>query len=104
MQCLWRIVYESRLVLTGSDHNQVFGLPGPVNGIVESRKILMDKSVQRIGLRADTGDLTIVFSGAALLEVLNCSSGYEGWNWFDTSGFRIVAMGGGGLALWGIDA
>ena len=97
-------MYEGRLVLTDSDHNQIFGLPTPVDGVVESRKILMNKSIQRIGLRADTGDITIVFSGAALLEVLNCSSGYEGWNWFDTNGFRIVAMGGGELALWGIDA
>ena len=57
----------------------------------------------RIIIRADTADLTIAFRPGISLEIWNNSSGYEGWDLHDARGFLVVALGGGQLAIWGLD-
>ena len=98
--CPWRILLNGRIALGNCDHGQRFGLPEPINGPKESERFLFDRAIQAVRIRHDTGDLTIEFSGQATLEVLNNSSGDEGWNLGDRSGFHVVAMGGGELAFW----
>jgi hypothetical protein len=77
VSCPWRILVEDRIALTNSDDGQKFGLPAPVDGEDETRRLLAEKSIQRVAIRLDTGDLSVVFNCNTVLEVLNMSSGYE---------------------------
>ena len=98
--CPWRIIVKGRVAHGDSDHAQQFGLPKPIDGAARSRSLLLNKAVQGVAIRDDTGDLTITFNDRAALEVLNTSSGYEGWQLNDGAGLNVVATGGGELALW----
>jgi hypothetical protein len=97
VECPWRILLNGRIALGGADHDQRFGQPEPVDGPSESCRLLCDQTIQTVRIREDTADLTIGFSGRGALEVLNNSSGYEGWQFRD-AGFGVIALGGGELA------
>jgi hypothetical protein len=100
-------VSDSRLAFGDCDHGQKFGLPAPVDGTAKSKQLLLQRAIQTAAVRDDTGDLIITFDGAVLLEVLNNSSGYEGWELHQPiygRGFQVVAVGGGQLAIWTGDA
>jgi Family of unknown function (DUF6188) len=99
VECPWRIVVEGRIWLGRDDHAQKFGLPAAVDGEDMSRRLTKDKLVRGVTLRDDTGDLTITFDGETALEVLNMSSGYEGWE-IGANGMKVIAMGGGQLAIF----
>ena len=96
---LWRIVSESRIALTSKDDSQQFGLPEPVDGEREAKRLLSGKAVQRISIRRDTGDIAIHFSDGATLEALNTSAGYESWE-IGIDGLRVIGVGGGQLAIF----
>ena len=98
--CPWRIVVSNEILLSGSDHGQKFGLPSPLDAISETLRILGGKVLERIEIDATTADLRLTFSGDSRIDVFNDSSGYEGWNYPDRSGVMIIAIGGGGLAIW----
>ena len=97
VDCLWRIVGESRVALTSSDHGQQFGLPSPINACVEAERLLRDHRVTAVNIRAATADLILVFESGYQLEIVADSSGYEPWN-FTAPGIHLVAVGGGGIA------
>jgi hypothetical protein len=82
------------------DHAQRFGLSEPVDGTATSQKLLLNKAIEKITLRDDSGDLRITFTGQTELEILNMSSGYEGWE-FGADGLPVVATGGGKLTIFG---
>ena len=96
----WRILCNGRIALGSNDHAQKFGLSEPVDGVVECHHLLDKKRVLEICVRQDTGDLTVKFTQDTILEILNISSGYEGWSLGDGAGLLAVATGGGKLALW----
>lgn len=98
--CPWRIIANGRIALGDVDHGQQFGLPRAVDAVEQSNSLLSNRTVTAIKARDDAGDLTIEFSGRTALEVLNNSSGYEGWHLFEKGAFVVVAMGGGELAVW----
>jgi len=98
--CPWRIIAEGRIAHGDSDHAQQFGLPKPIDGAARSGGLLINKPIENIAIREDTGDLTISFEGKIVLEILNTSSGYEGWQLNDGASLNVIAMGGGELALW----
>ena len=98
--CPWRIVSEGRLAFAESDDGQQFGLPAPVDGPRESKRLLIGRKVEGIVIRADTADLTILFENGMRLEIWSNYGGYEPWELYDKSGFQVVAMGGGTLAIW----
>ena len=98
VECPWRILVSGRIALGRDDHGQKFGLSSAVDGQETSRLLLRNKSVQEVSIRSDTGDLAITFSGHTILEVLNASSGYEGWE-LHTAGLTVIATGGGELAI-----
>ena len=98
--CPWRILVEGRIAHGDSDHGQQFGLPKPVDGAGRSNKLLLNKVIESVAVRDDTGDITISFTDGTALEVLNTSSGYEGWQLNDGAGLNVVATGGGELAIW----
>ena len=105
--CPWRVLTEQRIALGDSDHRQQFGLPAPIDGALRGKELLLGRTIQQIAIRENTGDLTIAFDGGTSLEILNMSSGYEGWHMFQLpfgQGFQVISMGGGQLALWGVNS
>ena len=96
--CPWRIL-TSGIAFTDSDHGQQFGLPAPLDGEQEALRLLSDKHVQSVSTRSVTGDLAIVFEGDTTLELLNLSSGYEGWQLVGGT-VHIIAQGGGELVTY----
>lgn len=101
-ECPWRIVIGGKIALTESDHAQQFGLPAPIDGEVESKRLIAGKSIIGVTIRDGVGDISIAFDNGTVLEVWNSSSGYEGWGITVASGLSVIAMGGGELAIWEI--
>jgi hypothetical protein len=104
--CRWRIISGDQIAFADRDNGQQFGLPAPLDGVNTSKALLWGNAIQGISIRADTADLTISFGNGILLEILNDSSGYEGWEMCQAPygvGFQIIAMGGGQLAVWRLD-
>jgi len=101
VECPWRIIANGRIALGRDDHDQMFGLPAPVDGIAISMQILSSSPVASVIVGTETGDLRIGFEDDRHLELFNSSSGYEGWSLSKggNSGFCLVAMGGGKLAF-----
>lgn len=97
----WRILHNGRIALGDGDHAHKFGLPEPLDGFAECNRLLKGRKIKRISIRQDTGDLTVEFEENTSLEILNVSSGYEGWNLGDGNGLMAIATGGGELALYG---
>jgi len=60
--------------------------------------------ITRAEIARITSDLRISFGSESTFELLNTSSGYEGWHLVVREGERkvqeIVALGGGDLAVW----
>jgi hypothetical protein len=98
-ECPWRIIAGNRIAFTSSDDGHRFGLAPPLDGEKVALGLLAEKPIERVSIRSDTGDLSISFPGNVVLEVLNMSSGYEGWQ-IGIPGLSIVATGGGELAIF----
>lgn len=94
----WRIVSEGRNQFGDCDDGQRFGLPAPIAGEQIALERLQNKSIRRLTIREDTGDLSISVDGA-ILEVIHISSGYEGWH-LNAGSLEVIAQGGGQLAIW----
>lgn len=95
----WRILVNGRIAFADSDDGHKFGLPAPLNGEEEAQRLLGQRSIERISIRPDTGDLSIIFSDDAVLEVMNMSSGYESWE-IGVPGMSIIGVGGGKLSIY----
>jgi len=100
--CPWRILVEGKIAHGNEDHAQHFGLAEPIDGAERSYNLLFNKVITGVAIRDDTSDLTVHFSHQTTLEVLNNSSGYDGWQIWLGIGVRfvVVATGGGGIAMW----
>lgn len=102
VRCPWRIVTDRRIALGNGDHGQQFGLPKPLDGKQEAERLLV-AAVTKVGLREETGDLTLELGHGTRLEIFNSSSGYEGWECSSIDGLLAVAMGGGEISIWMTD-
>jgi hypothetical protein len=100
VSCPWRILVDNRIAFGNGDHGEKFGLPASVNGEELTRQLLGSASIQRVALRTDTGDLSIHFADQKILEVINMSGGYEGWQ-IAADGLQVIGTGGGELAIFG---
>ena len=101
--CHWRLVSPEGIALTDEDDGQQFGLPEPVDAETKANALLRATTVTSATIDQLTADLCLRFSNDLRLDVVNNSSGYEGWQGsFDHGGKRtsIIAMGGGGLAFF----
>ena len=96
--CPWRIIAGNGLAFTSSDDGHRFSLAAPLDGEKVALSLLGENPIDRVSIRSDTGDLSISFPGNVILEVLNMSSGYEGWQ-IGIPGLSIIATGGGELAI-----
>ncbi len=100
IECLWRIIKNNRVVLTGFDHEQQFGLPTPVDAVAKASQLLSDKKVSSVQIKEMTADITIAFSHDLRLEVIPLSAGYESWQIYAPNGISYYAQGGGQLCKW----
>jgi hypothetical protein len=100
VDCLWRLVESDRILITGEDNGQKFGLPEPLDSAAEVNHRLMGAVVEATELRSGILDLELRFSTGHSLQILPNSSGYEAWNL--ACGNRLfIAVGGGELAVFG---
>jgi Family of unknown function (DUF6188) len=102
VSCPWRILLNGRIAFAGSDDGQQFGLPTPIDGVEETRRLIGQSVILRVAIRMDAGDLALVFSNGAMLEVINMSAGYESWHMSATDMF-VIGTGGGELAIFASD-
>lgn len=100
VECPWRLLEHGRIVISGDDHQQQFGLPEPVDAAERASSLLNNKVIRRVEVREGTADLLIDFDGNIRLEVIPFSSGYESWQVSCPTGKNIVAQGGGQLSAW----
>jgi hypothetical protein len=99
----WRIVCDGRIVLTDEDDGQKFGLATPVDAQAKANDTVFGKAIEKISVNAETADLAIYFDGSLRIDVFNNSSGYEAWQAqlpSDCGGRLVVALGGGGIAIY----
>ncbi len=59
--------------------------------------LICDTEVVTTQVDGESGDLSIAFENGRLLQVFNCSSGYEGWQMFGPGNRMVVAQGGGNV-------
>jgi hypothetical protein len=86
LQCLWRLLDDGELCLTGEDHCDQFGLPRPVD-CVATLRALGAHPISSVQVREGTVDLILGFGSHLVLEVLRISAGYESWHlWHPTHG------------------
>ena len=97
VSCPWRIIAEGRIQLGRRDHGQLFGLPLAVDGMQEAARLLGASQVDSATVSEKTADLAITLVSSVRLEVINDSSGYEGWTLNGPAGELFVAQGGGRL-------
>lgn len=100
VECPWRILDHGRLVCSGDDHGQRFGLPAPVDAATDATNLLSAASVAAAQLREGSADILVEFSGHLRLEIIPISRGYEGWQLSDPFGMSFVAQGGGQICTW----
>ena len=93
VECLWRIINETKLLLTSSDDKQKYGLPAPIDALAAANEYLSGQVVASAQLRQPSADLVLAFRNGVSLQVLSEFSGYEAWN-LSHSGNILVAMGG----------
>jgi len=100
IECPWRILREGRIIFGNDDHGQQFGLPQPIDGVVFCKTLLMQSAIERVALHDGTADLEIGFGDKITLEVVNSSSGYEGWILEEmANNLVVVAQGGGSVVV-----
>jgi len=100
VQCPWRIQRESRIAITGEDHEQQFGLPSPLDAATEAMRILSGLHIENVNILEQTGDIDFEFDHGTRMNLFNNSSGYEGWSCSTPTGLRVIGMGGGGTTCW----
>lgn len=101
--CHWRLISPDGIALTDEDDGQRFGLPEPVDAENKANALLGGATVTSATVDQLTADICLRFSNDLRLDVVNNSSGYEGWQGKFSRGGKatsIIAMGGGGLAFF----
>ena len=100
VECPWRILKDSRLICSGDDHKQKFGLSAPIDAAASASALLSAVHVSSVQLLEGSADLLIQCSENLRLEIIPISSGYESWQLQDPFGKSFVATGGGQMCTW----
>jgi hypothetical protein len=93
VECLWRVLKDGRIALTRNDDGQKFGLPEPVDALVEAHSLLLAKTIRTIEVSSETSDLTFEFTDGTRLELLTDSRGYEAWQAWDRNSSLFIVVG-----------
>lgn len=94
----WRLLKSNRIVLVSLDNGQQFGLPQPIDLVVEVIKILTGKKLKEIKVSRETGDLTLTISEDIKIQIFIISSGYESYD-FLIDGKKYIGLGSGSIGL-----
>jgi hypothetical protein len=73
----------------------MFGLKAPYDACAEVMEFLAGRKIVAADLDTTIGDITITFEGNRKLEVINDSTGYEGWTLMAPDKYMLVAASGG---------
>jgi hypothetical protein len=98
----WRLADDQRVLVTGEDHGQLFGLAKPVDAALVVQRALSGATVQEVCF-SDCSDLILQFTNACRLEMLVSSAGYENWHVHGPDGSHTLAIGGGEVCRFGPD-
>ena len=90
----WRLISQGRIVVSGDDHGQQFGLPAPVDATDIVRNCIVSSLVQSVKVDDSTGDLFLYFSQYTYLQLLQTSAGFESWRAHEADR-ETICMGGG---------
>jgi len=74
----WRLLKDGKVVVSSFDHQQIYGLPKPIDAIDELRKTLGKKTITHAEIDRETGDLRFQFDENVRLQIFNVSC-YEVW-------------------------
>lgn len=99
VECLWRLLVNGRIAVTSEDDTQQFGLKQPIDAAAEASRRVAGKKVLNVDVAEGTLDVFLVLEGGHTFQVLPNSSGYEAWE-ASTDGRRVIAVGGGELAVF----
>ncbi len=94
----WRVLRERRIIVVSLDHGHQFGLPKPLDLVVELGNLLAGKFLTEISIDNDTADLTLVISDGIKIQIFIASAGYETYD-FSYLGKRYIGLGSGELAI-----
>jgi hypothetical protein len=100
VETVWRLISDSRVLVTGEDHGQMFGHDTPVDASALLREAVGDRPVTAAHLGPIHGDLTLEFAPTLYLQVFVQSSGYESWSLSKSDGSQLVATSGGRVSLY----
>jgi hypothetical protein len=100
VRCLWRLLENGRIRVTGEDHGHIFGLPAPVDCEALVNERLSGAVIHAVELREGTLDFRLQFDSGAVIEFLPNSAGYEAWQ-VSRAGQQLIAVGGGELVIYG---
>jgi len=100
-ETFWRIVNPERIVVTSSDHGELFGLKQPVDAAKCAMDELGNNTIVDYSCPEFCTDLILTFENKARLQFFNCSAGYESWRAINvTTNEEVISMGGGGLNIF----
>ena len=100
----WRLVRNGSIAVAHTDHGQRFGLPSAIDVTVAAPELVRTRIVEEAVAANGTADLSIDFAGGIRLEVLNNSSGFEGWVLNAPGGRRALVASGGKVVEWKADS
>lgn len=99
VECPWRLLREGTIVVSSVDHGKRYGLPAPIDAASDLLRHVDGSRVSEVAVIDGTADLHISF-GSSQLQILSFSTGYEAWQSLGPEGDRVIAQGGGQLAVF----
>jgi hypothetical protein len=67
--CPWRLLVNETIRLSDSDHNQQYGLPAPINAVIELGQLLRGLRVGDVHVEQKRGDIRIQFASDIELQI-----------------------------------
>lgn len=89
----WRIDLDGEIHLGYDGHGHQFGLPAPVDAFERLKTATEGKDVESVDV-SEVGDITMRFSGGAVLRVFPSHLGYDCWSYQRADRIGIACEGG----------
>jgi hypothetical protein len=96
---IWRLFKNDIVTLISNDHGHQFGLPKPVDLILDLKSSLDNKTLKEICVEKNSGDLYLNFDEDVKLIAYVSSMGYESFQ-FSANGKQFIGQGGGDITTF----